>query len=59
MGDNCDSEYSYPVHSTGSATTLPMEPECEAVRELHQAIKDVTGKDVDPPLRRRIGFLTD
>lgn len=54
---HADSEYSYPLHSTGHASTLPPEPECEAVRLLHEAVKEVTGRDVEPPAKMRIGFL--
>lgn len=48
---------SYPLHSTGSATTLPAEAENEAVLLLHEAVKEVTGRDVDAPVKPRIGFL--
>lgn len=52
-----DSEYSYPLHVTGMASTLPAKPEDEVIRQLHQAVKDVTGKDVEKPVKQRIGFL--
>ena len=52
-----DSEYSYPLHTTGSVSTLPQEDENEAIRLLHAAVKEVTGKDVEPPPKMRIGFL--
>lgn len=52
-----DGEYSYPLHQSGHASTLPPEPQCEAVRLLHEAIKEVTGRDVETPAKPRIGFL--
>lgn len=52
-----DDEYSYPVHQTGSVSTLSPEPENEAVTLLHQAIFDVTGQRVDAPAKPRMGFL--
>jgi hypothetical protein len=52
-----DDEYSYPLHMTGQASALPPEQENEAVRQLHAAVKEVTGKDVEQPQKPRIGFL--
>jgi hypothetical protein len=57
VGDDVDESHSYPLHSTGSATTLPAEAENEAVLLLHEAVKEVTGRDVDAPVKPRIGFL--
>ena len=51
-------EYSYTLHMSGSASTLPIEDENEAVRLLHECVKEVTGKDVEKPPPRRIGFLS-
>jgi hypothetical protein len=48
---------SYPLHSTGTASTLPAEDENEAVRLLREVVKEVTGRDVDEPSKPRIGFL--
>ena len=51
-------EYSYPLHISGSATTLSIGDEGnEAVRLLRECVKEVTGKDVEDPPKRRIGFL--
>lgn len=50
-------EYSYPLHSNGAASALPGNDENEVIRQLHQAVKDVTGKDVEQPAKKRIGFL--
>lgn len=53
-----DDEYSYPLHTSGSISTLPVvEGENEAVQLLHAAVKEVTGKDVKPVERPRMGFL--
>ena len=52
-----DDEYSYPLHMTDSASTLPVEDEDEAITQLHQAVFEVTGKRVDPPFKPRMGFL--
>jgi hypothetical protein len=48
---------SYPVHSTGTASTLPAEQEDEVVRLLREVVKEVTGRDVEQPAKPRIGFL--
>jgi hypothetical protein len=48
---------SYPLHSTGTASTLPAEDENEAVRLLREVVKEVTGRDVEQPAKPRIGFL--
>ncbi len=52
-----DDEYSYPLHVTGTASTLPPEAESEAIALLHAAVKEVTGRDVEPPQKPRMGFL--
>lgn len=54
-----DDEYWYAPTpwAIGHISTLPSEPENEAVRELHQAVAEVTGKAVEPPIKPRIGFL--
>lgn len=52
-----DEEFSYPMHMVGSITTLPPEPEVEAVRRLHEVVAEVTGQPVDEPAKPRIGFL--
>lgn len=50
-------DYCYPLHMQGHASTLPPEPENEAIAALHAAVKEVTGKDVEQPPRPRMGFL--
>lgn len=50
-------EYSYPLHQSGSISTLPTDDENEAVAMLHEIIKEVTGKTVEKPTKQRIGFL--
>lgn len=50
-------EWSYALHMTGAITTLPPEPECEAVRRLHEVVAEVTGSPVEQPAKPRIGFL--
>lgn len=52
-----DDDYSYPLHQSGHISLLPAEQENEAVRRLHEAVKEVTGKDVEPPAKIRMGFL--
>lgn len=52
-----DDEYSYPVHTTGTASTLPAEQEDDVVARLHAVVKEITGKDVEVPPKARIGFL--
>lgn len=52
-----DDEYSYPLHTSGSVSTLPVEDEDEAITQLHQAVFEVTGKRVEPPAKPRMGFL--
>ena len=52
-----DEEYSYPLHMLGHASLLPPAAEDEAIQRLHEAVKEVTGKPVEPPQKPRIGFL--
>ena len=52
-----DDEYSYPVHTSGHASTLPAEPGDETIARLHQAVFDVTGQRPEQPAKPRIGFL--
>ena len=51
-------EYSYALHMQGSASTLPVDKQNEAVRLLRECVKEVTGKDVAEPEKPRIGFLS-
>lgn len=50
-------DWSYPLHSTGSASTLPPEPEDEVIAQLHAVVKEVTGREVEQPAKPRMGFL--
>lgn len=52
-----DDEWNYPLHLTGHISTLPPEPEDDLVRQLHDVVREITGKPVDVPQRARIGFL--
>jgi hypothetical protein len=54
-----DDEYSYPLHSTGSVSTLQSETDQDdqTVAELHKVVFEVTGKRVEPPQKPRMGFL--
>ena len=52
-----DDEYSYPLHSSGSCSTLPGTDENEVIKQLHEVIKEVTGKEVVPKAKPRMGFL--
>lgn len=53
-----DDEYSYPLHASGAASTLPVELERDVGAELRAIYKEVTGKDApEPQAKPRIGFL--
>lgn len=52
-----DDEYSYPLHMQGSVSTLPASREDDVIEQLHQSVKDVTGKEVEVPAKPRMGFL--
>lgn len=53
-----DDEFSYPLHASGAASTLPTEHERDIGAELRAVYKEVTGKDAPaPPEKARIGFL--
>ncbi len=52
-----EDEYSFPLYMLGSASTLPVPAEDDVIARLHQAVKDVTGKDVETPPKPRMGFL--
>ena len=47
------------IMAVGSAHSVSSEPDPadEAIRLLHEAVKQVTGKAVLPPARPRMGFL--
>lgn len=48
---------SCPMSGTGYASTLPVDGPDEVIARLHEAVKDVTGKDVERPAPAKIGFL--
>lgn len=52
-----DDEFSYPVHSTGTASVLPPQAEDDLIKRLHAVVKEITGKDVEVPEKPRMGFL--
>jgi hypothetical protein len=52
-----DDEYSYPLHTTGTASTLPVDQERDYGAELRAVVKEVTGEDLPAPEKQRIGFL--
>jgi hypothetical protein len=57
MSDDIDAEYSYSLHMSGSASTLPVDDAEDIIKRLHDVIAEVTGKHVEVPARPRIGFL--
>jgi len=57
MPITADDEYNYPLHMTGTATTLPAEPQDDVVQRLHAVVMEVTGKAVPQQEKPRIGFL--
>lgn len=57
IGDDYDLEYSYPLHMTGSASTLPESDGEDVIARLHEAVKDATGIEIHRPQKPRIGFL--
>jgi hypothetical protein len=52
-----EDEYSYPLHMTGQAGTLPPEGVDDVVARLRAVVKEITGRDVVEPVKPRIGFL--
>ena len=52
-----DDEYSYPLHMSGSASTLPPVDADDIVAKLHAVILEVTRKPVVQPEKPRMGFL--
>ena len=51
-------EYSYPLHMLGTATPLHEEPKDDTISRLHAVVLEITGKPVETPPPRRIGFLS-
>lgn len=52
-----DDQYTYPMHMTGQATTLPVEQEDDVINRLHEVVKEITGIEVVKAEKPRIGFL--
>ena len=52
-----DSEYSYSLHMSGSASTLGPEENEDIVARLRAVVAEVTGKPEEKPAPRRIGFV--
>jgi hypothetical protein len=52
-----DDEYSYPLHTSGSISTLPAEAQDDTIERLHAVVKEITGKDVEQVQKPRMGFL--
>jgi len=54
-----DEYYAGSMTNSGAAHAVSSDPDQtnEAIRLLHEAIKDVTGKDIEQPPKRRMGFL--
>lgn len=52
-----DDEYSYPLHLTGFASTLPAEEEDDTISRLHDVVREITGRPVETPAKPRMGFL--
>lgn len=49
--------YEAPQGGSGMATTLPTDEQRDYGQELRDVVREVTGKEVEPPAPRRIGFL--
>lgn len=49
--------YDVPSGGQGTATTLPVEQERDYGAELRAVVLEVTGKPVQEPEKRRMGFL--
>lgn len=45
------------VSGSAHAVSSDPEPSDEAIRLLHEAVKEVTGVPVEPPAKPRMGFL--
>lgn len=53
-----DDEYSYPLHSSGSISTIPgVEDVDDVVRQLREVVREITGIAVEDAPRQRMGFL--
>ena len=52
-----DEAYSYTLHMSGQASTLPVDEADAVIDALHAIVKEVTGKAVEKSAPRRIGFV--
>lgn len=57
IGDDVDDDVSYPMHGTGTATTLPIDAENDPAQRVREIAREVTGRDIPEPVKPRIGFL--
>lgn len=57
IADDIDTDYSYSLHMSGAASTLPPEEPDDIIKRLHDVVAEVTGKAVEKPARPRMGFL--
>lgn len=53
--DDVNDYWSYPVHTSGQASTLPYSND-DVITLLHEVIKEITGEDVTM-VKPRMGFL--
>jgi hypothetical protein len=57
VGDDIDQEASYPMHTNGTASTLPVDEPADPAARLREALREI-GVDIPPEAaRQRIGFL--
>lgn len=56
VGDDVDQSASYPMHSTGTASTLGPES-ADPAQQVREIAREVTGLDIPEPVKPRIGFL--
>jgi hypothetical protein len=58
INDDVDTEYSYALHMGGQAspTGAPEDPEF-VIEALYKVVEEVTGKPVERPKKRGIGFI--
>ena len=50
-------EWHYPLHMLGQASTVGYEDEFDAVKALYEVVAEITGKDMKPAEKPRMGFL--
>lgn len=49
-------EYSYTLHMTGFASTLPVDSADDVVQRLRDVVEEVTGKPVEQAPKAPMGF---